>query len=420
MKVKKAIKENDTFKKEFCDTLNKLYQENAGLSALKYFLDVSYRWANINSETGNKPKVVMLTAAVPEELVIAAGAQPYWIIGGSLGSTAWSDDVVPRDTDPVSRSILGYINRPHGADYSDSLFIIPLVNDSMRKIAYELKMQGRKICLIDIPPHHNHTSLNGIIAGMRALSAAVSEHLGTRATRKSTVSAMKQVSNARRSLRRFLEVSRERTDIITEPARVFVQDSYYMTNSIDEWTANIQALTKEIESKPVRHTVNNNYPKVMLLGSPVFFPNYKIPFLIQDTKLSICDAVDYTSLKTFMTYDKKSMIGNLNKLIKNIVAKWNTYDASPAYIQNDVLHKYVSWLLQKGDIEGVVYHILKGQIEYDFELEHFEKTLGEYGIPIFRLETDYQYQDVEQLRIRMEAFCEMLVQSRYREVKIAS
>ena len=46
--------------------------------------------------------------------------------------------------------------------------------------------------------------------------------------------------------------------------------------------------------------------------------------------------------------------------------------------------------------------------------------LAEYGIPVFRLETDYQYQDVEQLRIRMEAFSEMLVQRRYREVRRAS
>ena len=46
--------------------------------------------------------------------------------------------------------------------------------------------------------------------------------------------------------------------------------------------------------------------------------------------------------------------------------------------------------------------------------------LSQYNIPVFRLETDYQYQDVEQLRIRMEAFSEMLVQNRYRKVKKVS
>ena len=45
-----------------------------------------------------------------------------------------------------------------------------------------------------------------------------------------------------------------------------------------------------------------------------------------------------------------------------------------------------------------------------FELPRIEKAAEELDIPVFRLETDYQYQDMEQLRIRMEAFGEMLTQ----------
>lgn len=67
----------------------------------------------------------------------------------------------------------------------------------------------------------------------------------------------------------------------------------------------------------------------------------------------------------------------------------------------------------------MVYHVLKGQIEYDFELERFETLFAEYDIPVFRLETDYQYQDIEQLRIRLEAFSEMLTQNRYKEERKA-
>lgn len=58
----------------------------------------------------------------------------------------------------------------------------------------------------------------------------------------------------------------------------------------------------------------------------------------------------------------------------------------------------------------MVFHVLKGQVEPDFELAYFENYFAELDIPTFRLETDYQYQDIEQLRIRMEAFREMLVQ----------
>ena len=70
-------------------------------------------------------------------------------------------------------------------------------------------------------------------------------------------------------------------------------------------------------------------------------------------------------------------------------------------------------------VDGIVYHVLKGQIEYDFELPEVERMAAEYGVPVFRLETDYQQQDVEQLRIRMEAFAEMLRQRSGERMRIA-
>ena len=74
------------------------------------------------------------------------------------------------------------------------------------------------------------------------------------------------------------------------------------------------------------------------------------------------------------------------------------------------MYSYFLHLVRELHPDGIVCHILKGQIEYDFELPYIEKASEEAGIPVFRLETDYQYQDMEQLRIRMEAFGEMLTQ----------
>ena len=49
----------------------------------------------------------------------------------------------------------------------------------------------------------------------------------------------------------------------------------------------------------------------------------------------------------------------------------------------------------------------------DFEMTRMEEMFEYYDIPVFRLETDYQDHDIEQLRIRLEAFREMLSQARY-------
>ena len=85
-------------------------------------------------------------------------------------------------------------------------------------------------------------------------------------------------------------------------------------------------------------------------------------------------------------------------------------DSSAAYVRNDTLYIKVSRYLKEHTVNGVVCHVLKGHIEYDFELERFERLFSQYDIPVIRLETDYSNQDVEQLRLRIEAFSEMLHQ----------
>lgn len=77
------------------------------------------------------------------------------------------------------------------------------------------------------------------------------------------------------------------------------------------------------------------------------------------------------------------------------------------------MYKLAVKMVSEQRIEGVVYHVLKGQIEYDFELGRLEDVFEKMDIPVFRLETDYNYQDVEQLRIRLEAFSEVLQQKKY-------
>lgn len=68
----------------------------------------------------------------------------------------WADDMVPRDTDPVSRSDLGYIMSGFA---ERSLILIPLVGDSTRKLAYILKSKGFKVHTFHFPAVKDADSL---------------------------------------------------------------------------------------------------------------------------------------------------------------------------------------------------------------------------------------------------------------------
>ena len=94
---------------EAMQTLQRVLEENHHLHHLQYFLDLCFRWHSKDIRKRIKPPVCVIGTDLPEELIHAAGITPYWIIGGSHASTQWSEQIVPRDTDPVSRSILGFV-----------------------------------------------------------------------------------------------------------------------------------------------------------------------------------------------------------------------------------------------------------------------------------------------------------------------
>ena len=195
-------------------------------------------------------------------------------------------------------------------------------------------------------------------------------------------------------------------DTLDGTGRMFILGSYYCTDNLSEWSVQLKCLTDRLRKEHKRR--NGEKCKVLLLGSPVYFPNYKVPFLIEEAGLKLFFQADYTTL----SMHDDSCLEQMQK--ENAADIFYRNDTSPAYVKNKAMYERIEKLLAEKEIDGVVYHVLKGQIEYDFELGRFEELFEKLDIPVFRLETDYNYQDIEQLRIRLEAFSEILNQRRYR------
>ena len=154
-------------------------------------------------------------------------------------------------------------------------------------------------------------------------------------------------------------------------------------------------------------------PSVALwICPPIYFPNYKIPFLIEDAGLSIRSFMDLSTIRQEELMSAKSL-RTTAQAVHALAVSSLAHDASAAYTCNDALRAAIYREIRSGQIDGIIFHILKGQIEYDFEMTRMEEMFEYYDIPVFRLETDYQDHDIEQLRIRLEAFREMLSQARY-------
>ncbi|MEE0873236.1 MAG: 2-hydroxyacyl-CoA dehydratase family protein [Ruminococcus sp.] len=403
--------EHNAFLNEALESINRIYKENKHLTQLRWFLEIALQRFNKDYLNSRKPQVIVLGDDIPAEVLYAVCDDPFYVLGGSLGTAHWADELTPRDTDPFSRSSLGWLINPEFDLTENALIMTAVSSDSRRKLISVLQNNGRKVAALDIPPNQSANAVHYYTEQLTELAEKIGRHTRKRFTGSNLKRAVKRVANARYQRHRFLSTALSSGNVITDEAVLFANQCMYFSDDIDEWAFHIKALGNELEQFCRRYAFpKKDKPNVMILGSPVVFPNYKVPQLITSAGMNITAVADSLSLGASVAVPRIKAFVTTDSLLQQIAQTHLKMISSGARVNNEGLYAYFMHLVRQLHPDGIVCHILKGQIEYDFELPRIEKAAEELDIPVFRLETDYQYQDMEQLRIRMEAFGEMLMQ----------
>jgi benzoyl-CoA reductase/2-hydroxyglutaryl-CoA dehydratase subunit BcrC/BadD/HgdB len=404
-------------KNDLINAINQLQAvQPAGLN-LRYFFNLALKFSFEHGQRTDTPQIAIVGLGIPEELIYWAGAEPLWILGGSFGAALCADQLVPRDTDSVSKAAFGYLlSDVFAFTKNAALTVIPIATDSMRKIAYLLS-QEREVLALDVPPVKDAPgSKHKWLAQMDRLCREIQKKTKKQLSASGLSDAITMVNQAKMQMKRILTYSMRSPEIISGVLALFLINTYYFTSNLPEWTLKLGALNDQILGKirARRGRSQKQRPRVMLAGSPVYFPNFKVPLLLQELDVYLSAyAQSMTQRIDLMPGTPRSGI-RLQKVFETIVLNHYGADCSEAFVDSNNRYEYMKALADGIQLNGVVYHVLKGQIEYDFELERCEQFFSRRGIPFFRLETDYHQQDIEQLKIRLEAFMEMMEAKYYK------
>jgi benzoyl-CoA reductase/2-hydroxyglutaryl-CoA dehydratase subunit BcrC/BadD/HgdB len=400
-------------KNDLINTINKLDACHSGLPNLNYFFELALEFSSETKPVTSTPQIAIVGLGIPEELIYGAGAEPLWILGGSFGAALYADQFVPRDTDSVSKATLGYLfSEIFSYTERAALTVIPIATDSMRKIAYMLSKQ-RKVLAIDIPPvKEDSESARKWLAQMESLRTAVEQKTKRRLSAASLKTATIKVNQAKAQMKRILAYSVINPDLISGTLALFILNTYYFTSQLAEWTAHLTDLNEVIAAKIKQHSglASLERPRVMLAGSPVYFPNFKIPLLLQELNVYLNTYVHEMTRRIDIMPEMPERDTPLDKMFENVVLSHYWADCSPAFVDSKSRREFMMERTRTDTIHGVVYHVLKGQIEYDFELESCENYFSQRNIPFLRVETDFHQQDIEQIKVRLEAFTEMMTE----------
>lgn len=346
---------------------------------------------------------------VPEELIYAAGAIPVRLCGGSYEASNIGDELVPRDTCPVVKASVGFTSLGLISLYQicDAV-IVPTTCDAKRKMGEELS-KFTEVWMLEVPHiKDSEGARKQWLEHIKALKKDLEKLTGKRIRRKALQSSIRMIAGAQYEARRLYEIRKSAAPVIMGREAMLALNAYSYDTAF-EWTKAMAGLNDELESwrDNGRGVADSNAPRVLIAGCPPIFPNWKIPSLIEEMGAVI--VADESCMGSRYLYDPVGITEkSMRNMMAGIAARYLMPCVCPSFAPNeDRLYRLLQ-MVDEFKISGIIYHVLKGCVIYDFELIRVEKIMKEKNIPVLRIETDYSPEDIEQLRTRIEAFVEML------------
>ena len=380
--------------------------------SLAPFLDTLHR-VYVEREDVRRPEGVPTVGTycvmVPPELVYAHGAMPVKLCSGSYTAFSIGDDDAPRDACPLIKAVMGAETVGALPVYKNcSLMAVPVTCDCKKKLAGWLSQRGPVSTLYVPANRERDESLEQFVAQLYALSDELAAATGMQLSYENLEIGCQVMADAQSELSRFIAIRRKYPTIIRGSFAMAVMNAMSYTWA-PLWTRQLAALNDELEkrAKAGEMAVRENQPRILLTGSPVVFPNFKIPLLIEEMGGLL--AADETCMGERGLYDPPAVIDrSVDGIMRALSNRATRPCTCPSFADNRRRIYRVRQLIEDYKIQGVVYHVLRGCLVYDYEYKSMEEELEKLGVPVIRLETDYNEEDVEQLRIRVEAFLEMI------------
>lgn len=403
-----ALSEMPDAAKPFFGTLENIFVKLRGISSC------------VENSAITRKTIGTLCVMVPAELIYAAGAMPVRLCSGSYTAYAIGDDYIPRDACPLVKAVMGF-GKIKALPVFDqcSLLVAPVTCDCKKKLAGVIGSVKNTVPLHIPPLKKEDADTEVFLRELYRLIPILEKETGRQITPQSLAEGIRTVGEAQYEMSEFLKY-RKHAPALLHGTQVMAIMNAYAYMPADVWAGQMHKLNLEMKARlSQEHFISRpNQPRILVTGSPISFPNIKIPLLIEEMGGIL--AADETCMGERGLYDPVSVIDtSFDGMMRALASRYTKPCTCPVFVDNSQRVYRIKQMIKEHRIQGVVYHVLRGCLVYDYEYQIIEDELGKLDIPIIRVESDYNEEDVEQLRIRIEAFIELIKLKEYAKNKEA-
>jgi benzoyl-CoA reductase/2-hydroxyglutaryl-CoA dehydratase subunit BcrC/BadD/HgdB len=385
---------------ELTEKIKKL-SEISKLSSMKSIYEDILKTEISVSEKTKKIHIGYFCNMVPEEFLIAMDIDYTRLCSSDPESSRSGEEILPVDVCPLAKSCAGDFLSEMYNKYD--LIIMPRTCDTKAKLG-EILSFSRDIYLMDIP-HDNDYLVNA--DNWEKKFVELLDYLVKRYNRKinsqNLLNACKITNERTKAYRDLCDIRGRMPDAISSYDFFFLAYTSFFT-PCEKWTQNTRSVINEILGKKY---INSGKKSILLAGSPIVFPNFKILDIISelDSVVSadtLCSS--YGRLFDPVVINEETF----SEIIRSLSLKYVSASMCPCFTGITKQADSIIELVNKYNINGVIYNNLR--LCQVFEMSHpiLKIILKEKNIPLLFLKTDLYAEDTGQLKTRIEAFLEML------------
>ena len=341
----------------------------------------------------------------PTELAVAANAIPLPLCGTRQDPIEAAEEVLPRNLCPLIKSSYGFAASDTCPFFRFSDLIVADTTCDGKKKMFELMNEIKPVHVLQLPQQQNmDLFLAPWETEVAQLKQKVEELTGKTITTQDIRDAIRLLNRERTAQKRLMDVCKAKPSPLTgmELLEILFKTGFFADKEKGIAIMNEIADTCETLSKNNESPFKKETPRILLTGVPVGLGSDKVVKIIEESGACVVAYENCSGYKkAFQVDEEKDPIAALSAQYLSIPCSV----MSPNQGRLDLLGE----MIPEFSVDGVVDLTWQACHTYNVEAHQIQEFVTEkLSIPYLHIETDYSLSDTEQLRVRIEAFLEMV------------
>lgn len=343
----------------------------------------------------------------PKELVLAAGAIAVGLCGTREEPIAVAEKQLPRNLCPMVKSSYGFAVSDTCPFFHFSDLIIGETTCDGKKKMFELMREFKNTVVMNLPQNPNQpSSIDLWEAELYRVKGILEAQFKIAITSDMIRDAIKITNLENLAMKELFDLNQSRPALISGLDMLTVSWQVGFNADRREGIDMLKQLIDRVRDRAAAgyHVGDEKTPRVLLTGTPVGLGSEKVVSLVEECGGLVVASENCGGYKTVELMVDEEDDRDPIRLLAEKYMKIPCSVMSPNQGRLALLERMISDF----SIDGVIDLTWQACHTYNIESHWVAELVKNKNLPFLQIETDYSTSDRENLRVRIEAFMEMM------------